>query len=253
MFTQTLLVWASSAALMGLMWVWYLASGNPGVVDVGWVLGIWLGYLIYFIKSPRQDVFHIIILILASVWMLRLGGFLFITRILPSHIDPRYLDVKNAFNTNEALSFFFNYQLQAVLLLPIALSGYYIFQNKIPMNIVTILGLALIVTGILGEAFADQQLYHAKQAGFSGVYQDKLWAYSRHPNYFFEIITWLGFGIIGMVTSSTFMALVAPAALYLIMTYLTIPITERNSLKKRPEAYKHYMNNVPQLWPWAKV
>ncbi len=246
---QTFLVWAGSASLMLLLWLAYLITQNPGIVDAGWVLGIWLGYVIYFSYSSSHSLVHWIVLALATLWMLRLGGFLFITRILPSHIDPRYLDVKNAFSRSESFNFFLNFQMQALLLLPIAVSGFYIFKQPGETSVLFWLGALIIVVGIIGEAVADQQLYTAKQQGFEGVFDQGLWAYSRHPNYFFEIITWCGFAIVGWALSGCGMPFVAPVALTFIMVGLTIPITERNSLGKRPETYGAYQARVPMLFP----
>jgi len=66
-----------------------------------------------------------------------------------------------------------------------------------------------------------------------------LWKFSRHPNLFFELITWIGFSIIGINNQiAEFIGFLSPVFLWMVMNFLTIPITEKTMAKNRPETYQ---------------
>ncbi len=240
-----------AAILMFFVWGVYLFTKNPTVVDVAWVLGIFISGVLYFTKFShiKLNYYHYLTLVLLGIWTIRLGGFLFITRVLPGHIDPRYVDIKNSIASSESLNFLMNFQLQAFLLTIVASCMYFIANFELKSNIILHLGFVLIILGIIGESLADYQLYSFKQNNTSLICDVGLWQYSRHPNYFFELITWLGFGVIGIQSSGNLLALVSPVWLFCIMYYFTIPITEQHILEKKPEAYSKYKQETNKLVP----
>jgi steroid 5-alpha reductase family enzyme len=240
-----------SVILMLLIWGIYLLTGNPGVVDVGWVLGIYacsLLYLFKFNQTPLNN-YHYLALFLVTIWAIRLGGFLFITRVMPGHIDPRYENLKNSLASSESLNYLMNFQLQAFLLIFVASCFYFIANSKLEPGTYLYLGALVVIIGIIGESLADYQLYNFKQSGSVGICDSGLWKYSRHPNYFFEVVTWTGFAIMAIQNGYNLLAFVSPIWLFGIMYYFTIPITEEHIIDKKPEAYKEYMKETSKFLP----
>ncbi|NIT61610.1 MAG: DUF1295 domain-containing protein, partial [Phycisphaerae bacterium] len=84
------------------------------------------------------------------------------------------------------------------------------------------------------------------------VCQTGLWNYSRHPNYFFEILLWFGFSLIGLPTRLGWLGLASPITLLLTMKLITGPISERQSLKSKPEVYSRYQKTTSMIIPWFK-
>lgn len=234
---------------MILSWSAYVLTRNPGVVDVGWVFAIAMVGVVSFFQLRSPSFVQVLLFILLIVWAIRLGGFLFVTRILPAHIDGRYLEIKNSFSANETFNFFLNYQLQALLATGVAFCLFFVFKNNTHYEWCVWLAAVLIVAGLIGEALADYQLYAFKQSGNLGVCDVGFWQYSRHPNYFFEIVVWLGFAVAGFGVSGCLLGFLSPLLLWGIMYYITVPLTERVSLEKRTE-YREYMKNTNIFVPF---
>ena len=240
--------WGLSASLMLLMWLLFMITNNPAIVDLGWVLGITAIGAYAFMQLERTTWVHSIFLGLLLIWAVRLGGFLLFTRIIPGHLDSRYAVIKNSFSTYEALNFLINYQVQALLASFFAFALYATFHHKSYSTPVIITATVLILAGIIGQGIADHQLYSFKQSGASGICEVGLWRYSRHPNYFFELLIWMGFAMTGLRSYTLLYSFITPLSLWVIMSYITIPLTERVSLSKRP-AYRDYIERTHKLLP----
>ena len=240
--------WSISASLMLFMWVLFLLTNNPAIVDLGCVLGITAVGVYAFMQLEGPTWAHSIFLGLLVLWAMRLGGFLLVTRIIPGHLDGRYAAIKNSFSTHEALNFLINYQVQALLAGLFAFALYATFHAKSYSMPVVIAAAVFCMIGIIGQGIADYQLYSFKQSGASGICETGLWRYSRHPNYFFEILIWVGFAMTGLRSATLLYSFITPFGIWAIMAYITIPLTERVSLSKRP-AYREYMERTNKLLP----
>jgi steroid 5-alpha reductase family enzyme len=115
-------------------------------------------------------------------------------------------------------------------------------------------GLMLWCVGYGGSIAADAQLHRFRTLpdNRGKVCCVGLWNYSRHPNYFFEILLWSGFALIGLSTQLGWLGLISPITLLLTMTFITGPISERQSLKSKPDAYRQYQKTTSMIIPWFK-
>ena len=98
----------------------------------------------------------------------------------------------------------------------------------------------------------DAQLHRFRSdpANRGKVCQMGIWNYSRHPNYFFEILLWSGFAFIGLPTDLGWLGLISPITLLLTMRFITGPISERQSLKSKPDTYRQYQKTTSMIVPW---
>jgi steroid 5-alpha reductase family enzyme len=121
-------------------------------------------------------------------------------------------------------------------------------------SVYTLVGLIVWCTGYFGSIAADAQLhrFRIRPENRGKVCQVGLWNYSRHPNYFFEILLWSGFAFIGLSAQLGWLGLISPTALLLTMTLITGPISERQSLKSKPDAYRQYQKSTSMMIPWFK-
>ncbi|HHS8487784.1 TPA: DUF1295 domain-containing protein, partial [Legionella anisa] len=79
-----------------------------------------------------------------------------------------------------------------------------------------------------------------------------LWHYSRHPNYFFDLLSWIGFALFAIQSNMGYLGLLSPLMLYVIFTRMTGPMTERSSIQSRGQKYIEYQKQTSMLFPWFK-
>lgn len=246
------LVWLVLFIHMCLVWCLYRYLKNPTVVDVGWASGLTLSGLIYLYYYPISLRTVVLSLVLVA-WGSRLGLYLWITRIWVGHVDKRYTTLSDSWTIAKPLGFFLNFQLQAVLILIISLPWYLSGSAGVhSLSWLDFVGIFLAIGGLLGETLADSQLQNYKKTPSGPVCDIGLWHYSRHPNYFFEWLIWCGFALFGLANAHGYLGLISPLTLYLLMRYVTGPMTEAGSIKSRGQAYLDYQKTTPMFFPFSK-
>lgn len=240
--------WIFIAVLMTFAWLVYLKIKNPGIIDLFWPISIALSGLHYYFKGSHTTILSLVLIALLCLWALRLGGYLFISRIKPRLFEKRYDFVAENSNKNKNLLFFIHYQFQGILAMCMALPFYFI--GHYPQNSL-LLGLASLVVllAIAGESLADFQLQQFRTAQPKMVCNTGLWQYSRHPNYFFDWLIWLGFALAGSSSLLGLIGFVSPLLLLYLMLKITLPITEQASIKSRGTEYLNYQKKVPAFFP----
>ena len=133
--------------------------------------------------------------------------------------------------------------------------------RKVDLGIFAWIGLAVWLFGFGVEVIADRQkdAFRRDQANKGGFIQSGLWSWSRHPNYFGEIVLWIGVAIIALPTLAgwSWLTLVSPIFITLLITRVSgIPMLEKRADEKwsgQPD-YKAYKarTSVLVLRPPAK-
>lgn len=237
---------------MCFMWLLYRIMKNPSVVDASWSIGLMISGLIYLGSTPIS-LRNSVVGALLVLWSLRLAGYIWYTRIYRGHVDKRYTELSNNWKINPSLGFFLNFQLQGLLIFILSFIFYFISNSKVlSLTLIDGIAIVLIIVGILGESVADLQLYQFKNQHKSEVCNAGLWNYSRHPNYFFDWLTWLGFTVFALQSPRGYFGIVSLLVLYLIFTRLTGPLTERGSVKSRGQKYLDYQKQTSMFFPWFK-
>ena len=76
-----------------------------------------------------------------------------------------------------------------------------------------------------------------------------LWAYTRHPNYFGEVLIWWGLFLITLSTPYSWWTVVSPLTVTVVLLKMTgIPLTESNLVKTRP-GYRDYIKRTNAFFP----
>jgi steroid 5-alpha reductase family enzyme len=243
-----------SVLTMTAFWLIYLWKRNPALVDLGWAIGLTIMGITHNLRKSEISPEKILIGLLVLFWGTRLGGYLFWTRIRLGKKDARYETLHQKPNTSVSFFFLRHYLIQACF--QAAVGFVFIFTAQITAidSIYVKVGLILWCIGYGGSISADAQLYgfRSNTDNKGKVCQIGLWKYSRHPNYFFEILLWFGFALIGLETRHGWLGLISPITLLLTMTFITGPISERQSLKTKPDTYNQYRNNTSMIIPWFK-
>ncbi len=247
MIKLILFSWFWVIIIMLLTWLIYLWRNNPGIVDVAWSLAIMLAGLNYLFSTPMTNI-QTMLMLLLMIWGLRLAGYLLLTRIMPGKIEKRYLSLSEQWQNSKSWRYLINYQSQGILAVIIA-SPFLFIRQLSHVSFWQICAIILIIAGIIGEIIADQQLQQFKRQYNNKVCNVGLWYYSRHPNYFFEWMIWLGFGIAALSVNYGWIGLISPALLLFLMLTITGPITERQSIKSRGKAYLDYQQSTSMFFP----
>jgi steroid 5-alpha reductase family enzyme len=252
--TLALLGWGVCAVWMAGLWLWHMRIRNAGVVDVGWTTSlVWLAAL-YAALGPGYLPRRLLIASMVAVWGMRLGVYLLRDRVLGRPEDGRYADLRAKGSWAAALAFFPFFQAQALLAvffaLPVLVAA---FNPAARLSWLELAACGLWAVALAGEAAADRQLerFKARPATRGRTCRDGLWRYSRHPNYFFEWLTWIAYSLFALASPWGTLALACPALmLYLLFRVTGIPATEAQALRTRGDDYRQYQATTSVFVPW---
>lgn len=249
--------WAAVSALMLILWLISLRTKNAAIVDVGWTFGLLTCAVVYAAFAPGYSVRKALGLMMVGVWALRLGGYLFLTRVWKQPEEGRYQQLRRDWKTSINLKFFFFFELQGVL--DVVLSLPFLLAAVNTQEVIVLLeglGLALWFASMLGETIADAQLNAFKRdpANKGKTCRNGLWNYSRHPNYFFEWFIWVSWLIFALGSPHGWLSSICPALmLYFLFKVTGIPATEAQALRSRGDDYRRYQETTSVFVPWFKL
>ncbi len=208
--------------------------------------------VVAIIFSPGIGPRSLLLVILVAVWAIRLGTFLF-RRVQATGSDQRFDDIKPSF-----FRFLLTWSLQGLWVsftLAAALAA--ITSGRKPeLDLFTLIGLLVWLVGFGIEVIADRQkkLFRSNPENTGKFIQTGLWSWSRHPNYFGEIVLWIGVAIIALPTLSgwQWVTLISPVFVTLLLTRVSgVPLLEARADKKwggQPD-YEAYKARTPVLIP----
>lgn len=245
--------WLCAAVVMALLWMEQRRTNNAGIVDVAWAAAIGGLALAYGWFSPGDPWHRAGAASMGGIWGLRLALHIH-RRGRGKPEDGRYQQLRREWGAHVQSSMFGFFQLQAAAVaffsVPFLLAARHSSGSH---SAVEIAGFLLWLTGILGEATADRQLeaFKSRASSKGTVCRDGLWRYSRHPNYFFEWVTWCGIALFASTAPAGWLAWCCPAAmLVLLFRFTGIPATEAQALRTKGDAYLAYQRSTPAFFPW---
>jgi steroid 5-alpha reductase family enzyme len=242
-------------------------QNNFGIIDIGWGQGfvfvVWL-LMIYrmFVLGANANAIGYLTLILTSIWGLRLS----------SHIgqrnhgkpeDKRYVAMRAKIKPPYVLlkSYINIFLLQALFMLIISLvivfnvmSG---FSNPVdPMMLIPIiLGVMVWLGGYFFQSVGDRQLaiFITKPENKGTLMTQGLWAYTRHPNYFGEVMMWWGIAILGFANDFgvviPLIGFISPLVVTWLLRYVSgVPLLEKH-MKTKP-GFAEYEKTTNIFFPW---
>jgi steroid 5-alpha reductase family enzyme len=242
------------AGMMLVLWLVHLYLRNAAIVDVGWAAGLGILAIYYAVAGPGYPARKWAIASMAGFWGLRLAAYLVLTRVVGHPEEGRYVQLRKEWKNNLALRFLFFFEFQAlldvVLSLPFLIAC---LDTRAPLGLPEKIGAGIWLVSILCEAIADLQLSAFKKnpENKGKTCREGLWKYSRHPNYFFEWMMWIGYAVFALGSPWGWLGLLSPAlVLYFLFGSTGIPATEAQALRTRGNAYREYQRATSSFVPW---
>ena len=202
--------------------------------------------------STGMDARSVLLWGLVVVWAVRLGTFLF-RRIRKAGKDDRFDELKPSLI--RFLNVWTIQGLWVTFTMATALVAITTANHK-ALDIFALIGFLVWVIGFAIEVAADAQKsrFSADPPNKGKFIQSGLWARSRHPNYFGEIVLWVGVALIALpvLQGWQWVALISPVFVTLLLTRVSgIPLLEKKADKKwggQPD-YEAYKKSTPVLIP----
>jgi steroid 5-alpha reductase family enzyme len=229
---------------------------NAGWVDVGWALSIVYLAGATALFNHGAPLRRTVIFCLALIWSLRLMTHI-LSRLLSGQAeDSRYQVMRQALGPASGGKYFLLFMGEGFLAILLAYPFCVISRNAFPVFTgLEFLGIAIALIGIMGETIADRQLkgFIADAANRGRVCDTGLWRYSRHPNYFFEFMFWVGLAVFAWPSPGGQWAWFSALIMLVLLVKVTgIPHAERQALISRGEAYRQYMQTTSAFFPWFR-
>ncbi|MEK6753780.1 MAG: DUF1295 domain-containing protein [Chloroflexota bacterium] len=208
--------------------------------------------IIAVLFSTGIDVRSILLAALVMIWAIRLGSFLF-GRIQKAGKDDRFDEIKPSFvrflNVWTIQGLWVTFTMAAAL---VAITT----TTRKELDVFAIIGFLLWVFGFAIEIVADSQKsrFNANPDNKGKFIQTGLWSRSRHPNYFGEIILWVGVAVIALpaLQGWQWVAMISPVFVTLLLTRVSgVPLLEKKADKKwgGQDDYESYKKRTPVLIP----
>jgi steroid 5-alpha reductase family enzyme len=245
--------WAAVAALQAALYLRQRRTRDATLVDAGWAFSLALLAVLYAVLAPGAVVHRVLIAVLVSIESLRIAWL--VVQRLGKGEDTRYVELRERWRARgrEQASFAVFFQAQAFvaafLSLPFLLAS---FNEHDGLEALEWAGAALWVVAAVGEATADRQLAAFKRRSDSKgkTMREGLWRYSRHPNYFFQWLTWVAYALVALAAPYGWIGLSAPVVMLLLILFVTgIPPAEEQALRSRGDDYRRYQRETSAFVP----
>ncbi|MGB2955203.1 MAG: DUF1295 domain-containing protein [Anaerolineales bacterium] len=208
--------------------------------------------VIAVILSPVKDFRSWVLLGMVAIWAFRLGTFLY-QRIIKAGEDRRFREIKQSFprflQTWTLQGLWVTFSLAAALVVVTS-------QKRVDFDIFAIIGILVWAFGFGMEAIADRQKsdFRKDPINEGKFIQSGLWSWSRHPNYFGEIVLWVGVTIIALpvLVGWQWVALISPVFITILLTRVSgVPMLEKRADEKWGDQadYEVYKKNTSVLIP----
>lgn len=205
-----------------------------------------------FMQSEQPDLRTIILTCVVIIWAIRLASFLFL-RVRKQGSDSRFDEIKLNF---WRFSIAWTVQGLWVFITAGAAIAAITSSHKTDFGWIGAFGLTLWLIGFSIEAVADNQkrLFKQQKNTHKEFIQTGLWARSRHPNYFGEILLWTGIAIMAYPALHQWqvLTLISPLFVILLLTKISgVSLQEEQADKRWADDadYQSYKKNTPVLIP----
>ncbi len=244
-----------SFAVQTLFFIFAASFKTDKVTDLSYGLTFFIIVIALLFLAPQLTIPVITLVSMVAIWAIRLAAYLF-QRILKIKKDKRFDGIREDFLKFAQFWFF---QGLTVWMIMIPFTLYLTKQVDPQLKPLNLLGLFIWLSGLIIETVADAQKFKFKSnpENKGRWIETGLWNYSRHPNYFGEILCWVGVFIYTLpsLTGWEYLSVISPIYITSLLLFVSgIPTLE----KKYDERYKdnkkywNYKESTSVLVPWFK-
>ena len=222
------------------------------VVDVGWGLTFIVIAVVMAILHSPVNIAGAIVMALVIMWGGRLSWHIG-QRFRRSRLqDPRYTNLVRHYSP---LLFWVHvyvriFIVQALLATIISLPVIVVLTAQPAMSMVAYAGMAVWIVGFVCEVVADAHLKSfLRTAKKNELMMTGLWKYSRHPNYFGEMLMWWGLAIFSCTTPYGWLGIVGALVITALLAFVSgVPPAEARAASNK--GWKAYKASTSVLVPW---
>jgi len=236
--------------VMNIFFVVSLILKRNDVADSAWGVGFIVIAIFNLIISGDFQRTKFILTFLIFLWGLRLTIYLTI-RNWGKTEDFRYKEWRKRWGKSVILKSYLKvFLLQGLLMFLISLPATLYNRFDGGVSFYGFVGLLIWVVGFYFETVGDLELFFFKKnpKNKGEILKDGLWKYTRHPNYFGEVIMWWGIWILTLGSTYWYLGLIGP----LTITYLILKVSGIPLLEKKYEGNKEfekYKKETPSFFP----
>ena len=241
-------------SLLTILWLISVFIKNVSIADILWALGFLFINLYYFLASDEFYTRKIILLVLVTLWALRLSIYL-AWRNIGKGEDYRYQEFRKKYGEERYwwVSFFQVFLLQGILIVLVSLpllATNFETQNDY-LNLFDYLAILFWVIGFIVESAGDYRLSKFKMNpnNKGKVLNTGLWKYTRHPNYFGDTIVWWAYAIFS-IASQNYWSFIGSIIMTLLIVKVSGVALLEKSLKDKKLEYLEYIRKTNSFFPW---
>jgi len=241
-------------SLLTILWVISVIIKNASIVDIFWGMTFVVTNIYYFIATNDFYTRKIILLVLVTLWGLRLSIFLAFRNIGKGE-DYRYQEFRKKYGPERYwwVSFFQVFLLQGILSIVISLTllGVNFNTQNNDLSWLDFLAIFIWLIGIVFEAGGDYQMTKFKKnpENKGKVLNTGFWKYTRHPNYFGDSAVWWAYAIFSIAAGSYWTVVGSIIMTFLLLKVSGVALLEKSLKAGKPE-YHEYIKKTNSFLPW---
>ncbi|MDD4748194.1 MAG: DUF1295 domain-containing protein [Salinivirgaceae bacterium] len=238
--------------LVTTLWLLSVLITNASIVDLFWGFGFVVINAFYVFMSGALTPKNILLLVLVTLWGLRLTIYLS-WRNIGKGEDFRYQQFRKDYGPKRYwwFSFFQTFLLQGVLMMIVSLPLLGANTRSGEITMLDYFGIAIWIIGFVFEAGGDFQLSRFKKnpKNKGKVLNTGFWKYTRHPNYFGDSAVWWAYGLFSIAAGGYWLAIGSVIMTLLIIKVSGVRLLEKTLNTTKPQ-YRDYIEKTSSFFPW---
>lgn len=234
--------------------IWFVVAARKkrnDLADVAWGIGFIL--VAWFSWQFNPTLRTAIIMLLVSIWGGRLAYYVGIRLMNKPGEDKRYDNLRKGWGNKWLIrSWTRVFMLQGLLLLFVSASIIVVGRFDLGgWNVINSLGIGIWLIGFIFEVIGDAQLkkFVAQEKNKDRIMQSGLWRFTRHPNYFGEVVLWWGIWLITFGIPNFWLGIIGPITItFLILKVSGIPLLEKKY--EGNKEFEEYRKKTSVFIPW---